>query len=269
MKIDCALLPRLIKQRQLAGQIAVVVDVMRASTVMVTALESGSPWIAPVTSRSEAYNMLTRYAAENPLLAGERLGVKISGFDLGNSPFEFTSEAVAGRPLIMTTTNGTSAILRARKARRVVIGAFINLSAIVNTINNCEELLLVCSGTRGIISLEDTACNGAIIERLINSGKSVILSDAATIAYQVYLQYKENLVDMMKTKSEHGKKLIKLGFEKDIEFAATIDRSHIVPALKFPGCFIRPLNQHKESINSNNERNSNPIVIEEHDYQKR
>ena len=265
MKIDCALLPRLIQQGQLAGQIAVVVDVLRASTVIVTALESGSPWISPVKTRADAYDLQKQHVSECPLLAGERLGLKISGFDLGNSPLEFSSAAIAGRPLIMTTTNGTTAILRTRKARRVVIGAFINLTAIVNTINNCEELLLVCSGTRGKISLEDTACNGAIIERLIHSGKSVILSDAATIAYQVYVQYKENLVDMMKTKSEHGRKLIKLGFEKDIEFAATIDRARAVPLLEFPGCFIKPLGQQKESLNYMDGRNYSPVGTKEHD----
>ncbi|MCD6386334.1 2-phosphosulfolactate phosphatase [Candidatus Sumerlaeota bacterium] len=244
MKISCALSPKMIVQQGLAGQVAVMIDVLRASTVIITALSNGSKWVYPVRTRNQAIQAKEQFISENPLLAGERLGVKIPGFDLGNSPLEFVREKVNNRGIIMTTTNGTAAIVQLRKARRVVVGSFINVSAVVELVKNTEDLLLVCAGTKQKVALEDTACAGAIIDRLLSLGKSPILTDSATIARLVYLHYKDNLLAMMREVSEHGRRLIQLGFEKDIEYAARVDSTTVIPVVETPGYLLKKFKRH-------------------------
>lgn len=244
MKISCALSPRLIIQRALPGQVAVMIDVLRASTVIITALGNGSKWVYPVRTRSQAIRAKEQLSGENPLLAGERLSVKIPGFDLGNSPLEFSPEKVKDRGIIMTTTNGTSALVQLRKARRILVGAFINISAVVDLVKNTEDLLLLCAGTRQRVSLEDTACAGAIIDRLFSKRKSPILTDSANIAHLVYLHYKDNLLTMMREVSEHGRRLVQLGFGKDVEFASRVDTSDVIPVMETPGFFLKKFTHH-------------------------
>ncbi len=240
MRIHCVVVPRLIRQRMLTGQVAVVIDVLRASTVIVRAIDSGCSWLYPVRTRKEALETCKHVEGGQLLLVGERQGVKLKGFDMGNSPLEYTPENVRGHRLIMTTTNGTNAVHRSNSARKVIIGSFSNLSAVVATIKKAEEIVLVCAGTRGQLSLEDTACAGAIVERIVREGDAAC-TDAAKIARYVYLQHKDDLAGMMKTHSEHGKKLIRLGFKDDISYAAKIDISSSVPVLHMPARMIKPL----------------------------
>ncbi|MCX7766395.1 MAG: 2-phosphosulfolactate phosphatase, partial [Candidatus Sumerlaeia bacterium] len=186
MQIDCAFLPEFINKWRLPRQVAVIIDVLRASTTIVTAITNGCRGVYPVASIAEALRQKQRLHRLKPLLAGERKGRKIRGFNLGNSPGEFLKPVVAHRPIIITTTNGTKAIVRAKTAKLVMIGAFVNLSAVINLLQNSTDILLICSGQEKRIACEDLAAAGAIIDRLLPTHKGLILSDSAQIAHLIY-----------------------------------------------------------------------------------
>ncbi len=233
MRLDCAFLPELVDKQRLPRQVAVIIDVLRASTTIITALTNSCCWVYPVASISNALKQKRHFRRLNPILAGERGGKKIRGFDLGNSPYEFLNPIVAHRPIIITTTNGTKAILIARTARLVMIGALINLSAVVNLLQNFTEAILICSGQDKKNACEDIVAAGAIIDRLLTLHKGLILTDSAQIAQLTYLQAANDLVRFLK-KCEHGRRLIELGFEQDIDLAGQIDTSSFVPVLNLP-----------------------------------
>src|SRR5918997_6156961 len=150
------LLPGLIPPGSLRGGVAVVLDVLRATTTMVHALASGCLAVVPCGEIDEALRVASALPAGSALLAGERAGVPIQGFDLGNSPSEFTPEVCRGKTLVMTTTNGTRAILACLDADRVIVGAFTNLRATVLELSEAgRPVHLVCAGTDVRISVED------------------------------------------------------------------------------------------------------------------
>lgn len=239
MRLDCAFLPELVDKQRLPRQVAVIIDVLRASTTIITAITNGCRWVYPVASISNALRQKRSLHHLNPLLAGERKGEKIRGFDLGNSPGEFLKPIVSHRPIIITTTNGTKAIVSARTARLVMIGAFVNLTAVANLLQNFIEVILICSGQDKKIACEDIVAAGAIIDRLLNLHKELILTDSAQIAHLTYLQAANDLVCFLK-KCEHGRGLIELGFEHDIELAGQIDTSSVVPVLNLPDNRLTP-----------------------------
>ena len=143
----------------LAGKTAVVIDVLRASTTIVHALAAGAQDILPCLTIPEAQQQAAQVGPA-ALLCGERDGIRIDGFDLGNSPAEYTPDRVGGRRLVLTTTNGTRALQHASAAERVWIAAFVNLSSIAARLRDAEQVVLLCSGTRGEITREDTLLAG-------------------------------------------------------------------------------------------------------------
>jgi len=177
------LLPGLIPRGALKGGVAVVLDVLRATTVMVQALASGASAVIPCSEIDEARGIAGGYPPGTALLAGERQGLPIDGFDFGNSPGAFTSEVCRGKTLVMTTTNGTRAILASLDANRVIIGAFPNFAATVLTLHHVEErdIHIVCAGTDGRISFEDTLLAGAFAQHLKDLG-ATLQNDEAEIA---------------------------------------------------------------------------------------
>ncbi len=171
-KVFVHLLPSLIPPGILRGGVAVVVDVLRATTVMVYALAAGCEAIIPCEEIDEAKAVAASLPTGTALLAGERGGLPIPGFDLGNSPGEFTPEVCQGKTLVMTTTNGTRAILACLDADRVYIASFANLRATSDEIvvqflkkDHGHPVHIVCSGTEGLISLEDSLLAGSGKER--------------------------------------------------------------------------------------------------------
>jgi 2-phosphosulfolactate phosphatase len=146
----------------LAGTTAVVIDVLRATTTIVTALAAGAREVLVCRAIEEARQRATRLPGERRILGGERGGLRIRGFDLGNSPSEFTPERVAGKSIVFTTTNGTRALLHCRHAKRVLLAGFVNLSAVAKALEAEKEIHLVCAGTRGEISREDALLAGAL-----------------------------------------------------------------------------------------------------------
>lgn len=221
------LAPAVVRPEQLADSITVVVDILRATTTMVHALVAGARHITIVGEIEEARQLAISREAGTYLLAGERGGRPIDGFDVGNSPAEFTHETCANREVIMTTTNGTRAILHARHARRILIGAFVNFSAV------CQELItdagnvhILCAGTDTEITLEDTVFAGAVVQMLAERSEYE-LNDGARIAWDVY----EGHGSVLKTALElslGGRNLSEIGMSDDIGLAARIDRFGIV-----------------------------------------
>src|SRR3989339_400165 len=144
----------------LAGATVVVIDVLRASTTIIHALNAGAAEIIPCGEVEQARALAADFPREEVVLGGERGGLPIDGFDLGNSPSEYTPDRVAGRTIVFTTTNGTRAMMRCRKAGRVLIGAFVNASAVAEQLVGCERISLLCAGTEGEYSRDDILMAG-------------------------------------------------------------------------------------------------------------
>ena len=199
--------------RDLSQSVCVVFDILRATTSMVTALSSGAKEIIPVTEIAEA--LALRKERPEVLLAGERDGVRIRArltgsidFDLGNSPREFTPEAVAGRTLVMSTTNGTRALRACAGAKATLVASFLNLRATTNWLREKlpSSLLLVCSGTHEEPALEDILAAGALCERLWPHYAGGHVSDSAELARRVYPLMQSNLLESMKS-ARNGRRL--------------------------------------------------------------
>lgn len=208
------------------SQTAVVVDVLRASTTIISALEAGASSIFPCLSVENAM------AQHDCLRGGERGGVKLEGFDFGNSPTEYTADQVSGRTVAFTTTNGTRALLMSKKAGRVFVGAFANLSAIAEACIVADEVVeIVCAGTDGAISGEDVLFAGLLANRLAESAGFERGDDATQIAMDFSATNAENPSRLLEAvrQSQGGRNLISLGYDADIQFAANIDRFSLVP----------------------------------------
>lgn len=240
-QIDVFLLPSLAEPDQLAGRTCVVIDVLRATTTIVHALAAGAIEVVPCLEIDEA----RRLAAEigpAAVLGGERAGGKIAGFDLGNSPAEYTRSTVGGKTLVFTTTNGTRALARCKGAKRVLIGAFVNFSAICSELAAAESVALICGGTDGEVTREDALLAGAIVVELARSG-STTLNDQAELAADAWRTAVRFLTDrplgMTLRDSRGGRNLIGIGHENDIDLAAQLDRFDIVPELELAAWRIR------------------------------
>jgi 2-phosphosulfolactate phosphatase len=159
-------LPSDIPPGELAGSTVVVIDLLRATSTICQALASGANEVVPLLEVADAVAAALNLGREGVVLGGERGGGKIAGFDLGNSPTEYTPAAVAGKRVLLTTTNGTRALHHARQARRVVAGALVNLSAVIESIQNEPRVDVLCAGTDGRESREDILAAGAIVDGL-------------------------------------------------------------------------------------------------------
>lgn len=244
-KICVHLLPAAVTPEDMAGGLVVVIDVLRATTTMVTAFAAGAKEIYPALTVDEARLLAAQLnqseaGEEQPcILTGERKGVLIPGFNCGNSPSEFTPEVCYGRRLVCTTTNGTVAMHHARLAARMLIGAFVNFSAI------CEELRtsdlpihLLCAGTDGGVALEDVMFAGAVVDFLVHRGPSD-LDDGARIAWDTYEQHGKVLVSALEL-SGNGRHLLDLGLDGDIKDAAAVDRYGLIPEVTGDPLCITP-----------------------------
>ncbi|MHB2156599.1 2-phosphosulfolactate phosphatase [Calditrichota bacterium GD2] len=219
---------------QANGAVAVIIDVLRASSTIVTALQNGCQAVIPAGSISEAQKEAAR--RENVLLAGERNAIKPEHFHLGNSPLEFTPEAVQGKWVVLTTTNGTRALKSVENACTVIIGSFLNARAVARFLEREErDVLLYCAGSDGRFALEDTLCAAEILRQL----KTFSLADGARWTLhgaKSYLDFsapdKELQILNAVSRSRHALRLINLGFEEDVAFCARLNQIDIVPLLK-------------------------------------
>src|SRR4030043_1069822 len=214
----------------LSDRTVVVIDILRATSVMVYAVSQGAKEIIPVKSVGEAFHLVKTFPHNTTLLGGERESKKIEGFDLGNSPREYIAEKVRGKRLILTTTNGTKAFHAVSSAAEILTGSFLNINA---TAQRCLEgerdLLLFPSGDEGNFSLEDTVWGGMLIDRMIKKrGKPVVLNDAPRSAHLLFQKFEADIVESFHL-SQHGRNLVDRGFEEDLPYCAQVDMTNLVP----------------------------------------
>ncbi len=228
LKIETCLTPALLPLYQIENSIAVIIDIFRATSSICYGIENGAEAIIPVAQVEEcaAY----REKGLDYLLAAERNGEVVSGFDFGNSPFSYTSEKVAGKTIVLTTTNGTHALHLSRAAKKIVIGSFLNLSALCNWLKSQQEnILLVCAGWKNNFNLEDTLFAGAVVHQLQASNYQ--LDDPSIAANDLYQLAKNNL-NLYLQKTAHSERLKKLGIEEDIKFCLHVDLTIAIPVLE-------------------------------------
>ncbi|MBA9075489.1 2-phosphosulfolactate phosphatase [Rufibacter quisquiliarum] len=223
--IDVCFSPELLPLYDLKGKIAVAVDVLRATSSMVTALAHGVSHIAPVSDLQECL----AFREKGYLVAAERDGIKADGFDFGNSPFHYR-EGVEGKRLAITTTNGTQAIRLSRAADEVLVGAFVNVGAVARYVRaKGKDVVVVCAGWKGLFNLEDTLFAGALAERL--QADFHLNHDATLAAYHLYQTAKTDLLGFL-SKSSHVQRLERLHILPDIEFCLQEDVYQLVPVLQ-------------------------------------
>ncbi|MBW3545965.1 MAG: 2-phosphosulfolactate phosphatase [Bacteroidetes bacterium] len=226
-QIDVCLSPELLNLYELQGQIVVVVDILRATSCMVTALAEGVESIQPVATLDQC----TQLGKRGYLTAAERGGQQVEGFDLGNSPRAYLSRAYAGKKVAITTTNGTLAITKsAPYAKQVLIGAFLNLGALAEYLRQQpEDVLLLCAGWKGKVNMEDSLFAGALVDMLTASHEPCC--DAPLAVKTLYNTVKEDLHGYL-MQASHARRLSKFGVEEDIRFCLETDMYKVIPVLK-------------------------------------
>jgi 2-phosphosulfolactate phosphatase len=233
------LLPGLIPEDGLRGGVAVVIDVLRATTMIVHALVAGCTEVIPVSEVEEARQIAAALPVGSALLAGERQGVPIDGFNLGNSPDECTPARCRGKTMVITTTNGTRALLACRNAERVFLGSFVNFAATWRRlIVESKPIHFVCAGTDGRISYEDTLAAGAFAKQLRDQGRA-LGNDEAEIAAGLWTSVRGSIglsagqhnpvadassLASYLTRGRGGRRVVELGLSDDIAAAAWLDR---------------------------------------------
>jgi len=248
--INVHLLPALVEPHELAGKLVVVIDVLRATTTIIHALAAGAKEVVPLLEIDEARDLAAKLSGQ-AVLGGERGGKRIEGFDLGNSPLEYTPSAVREKTLVFTTTNGTRAMLRCAQARRILIAGFVNFSAICRELVEELDIEIVCAGTDGHVTREDTLLAGAIVEEVgqavpdgVRQAEPALRNDQAEIAADAWrtaagtLSGRDPLSAALR-ESHGGRNLIEIGQANDIDLAAQIDRFDIVPELDIAAWRIR------------------------------
>ena len=231
------------------AKIAVVIDVLRASTTITEALAAGAVGVIPCQTVEDAHVVAASWRTSGPVvLGGEREGLAIEGFDLGNSPAEYTTEAVGGKTAVFTTTNGTKALDACRGVGQVYLAAAVNRQAVCDLLRatDAESIDLVCAGTDGRITREDVLIAGAIIDQLqveplSIGGKPYDLDDTARLALSAWRELVQVANERNLSLSEHlaaefrdsagGRNLIAIGHESDLALAAKLDSTPLVPAL--------------------------------------
>lgn len=225
-RIDICLTPDLIHQHDLMSSVVVVIDILRASSSITTAIAHGVEAIRPVETLSECKDLKLR----GHIGAAERGGKKVSGFDLGNSPFSYMNPDLEDAKIAMTTTNGTITLRKSKGALQVILGSFLNYSALLSYLERLPcDLILHCAGWKGKVNLEDTLFAGAVVHGLKNLFE--YNSDVPLMAANLYKQYRNNLKSGIES-SSHVNRLMKLGLERDIDFCLKMDEYKVIPVLK-------------------------------------
>lgn len=229
MKINVLLSPLNADELFFTGKTSVVIDVLRASTVIVNALNNGAKEIIPVSSMEFAMKHSANAFGGISILGGERNTKKIDGFTLGNSPLEYSEENVSGKSIVYFTTNGSKSIVKAKFSANLLISSFNNLNAIAkHLITLKEDVQILCAGSSGMFCMEDTVCAGKLIEEIKTLGEEVDISDAGRACYELYKVFGQDIYKML-CETEHGKVLLENGFGDDIKLCAEINIIDAVP----------------------------------------
>jgi 2-phosphosulfolactate phosphatase len=208
-------------------EIVVVIDVLRATSAMCAAFDNGILSIIPVPTIEEALE----YKKKGYLVGAERKGQIVEGFDFGNSPFSYMKEEFRGKEVVLTTTNGTKSLEVAKDAETVVVGSFLNLTALSKWLSKQDKnILCLCSGWQDKFNLEDTICAGAISDFLISTGNFISIEDSSIAAKYLFLSAKDNYLGYLKS-SSHRRRLKHLNLNEDIKYCLTPDQTDVIPIL--------------------------------------
>lgn len=231
MRIDVLWTPGEAERIDWKGTTAVVIDVLRASTSVVTALEAGARTAIPTASTEDAMRMAGSLGRDNVLLCGEREGRRIEGYDLGNSPLEYSGERVRGATLICNTTNGTAAMRGASEADSMLIGCFRNIAAVAAEARRADRpTIVVCAGRLGRVSLEDALCAGLLVGALQSGVTENQLSDGARSAAVLGTSLGPP-DEALLARTAAGRALVDIGLAPDLAFCAALDATTTVPVL--------------------------------------
>ena len=231
MQLDVFFTPNECKPADTAGRLVLIVDVLRASTTVATALGNGAKTVIPLLGADDVIMRSKEFSRSGVKLAGERKMLPIAGFDLGNSPQDFTTEAVEGKTILITTTNGTRALLGVQGARDIVIASYVNFTAVLAMMkvaaSSNTDIAIICGGEEGSFTLEDAACAGRYV-RAIPKRAALVLNDAASASVVIEKKYGDNIAKVFK-ESAHGQALESAGFGDDLTAAAKVDAYSVVP----------------------------------------
>jgi 2-phosphosulfolactate phosphatase len=231
-RVDVLFTPRELGERGLSGRAVAVIDVLRATSSIVEAIANGARAVVPFADTEDAIRLAQTLGRTEVLLCGERRSRKIEGFDLGNSPSEFTSEAVADKLVIMTTTNGTPALIAGSSAARCVVAAYLNISAVVaDLIAAAKPIVLLCAGRVGRFSLDDAICAGSVAHSLrLQMGQKLRMNDSARAAMALERRYRSHLADVI-LQTSAARQLREAGYTHDVAFCLQRDRHDVVPVM--------------------------------------
>lgn len=232
MRIDVAFGVGSVTAAETAGRLVVMIDVLRASTSITVALANDARAVIPVDTPDDVVTRSKAFERRDVRLAGERRMNRIEGFDLGNSPLEFTREHVEGKTILMTTTNGTPAISTAQGARDVIIGSYVNYTAVLTMLRTAlrggTDITIVCAGRERQFALEDAGCAGRYVANVTKRITGVELNDAAQAGLLIDRKYGDQFIRLFDA-SEHGRALRDAGFEQDLIACAALDSYPIIP----------------------------------------
>ncbi len=229
MKVRVLFSPNNHEELYFTGKTSVVIDVLRATTTIVTALKNGAREVIPVATVDFAMKVSGNIFSGMTLLGGERNTKMIEGFNLGNSPLEYKEEVVAGKSVILYTTNGTRAIVKAKFSENLFICSFNNLASIAgHLVKLNKDVEIICSGTNGFFSLEDVVCAGRLIAEMQGLDERIELLDSARASLTLSKSFGKSIVKMLK-ETEHGKLLQENGFTEDLNYCAKISNIDLVP----------------------------------------
>jgi 2-phosphosulfolactate phosphatase len=232
VRIDVQFGVQQLAQADVQGRVVAMIDVLRASTTIAVALANGARTIIPLESSEEVATRAKQFERGSMLLAGERRMLRMDGFDLGNSPREHTREQVDGKTVLLTTTNGTHALLAVQGARDVVVASYVNLTAVCAMLRTAlrggADITIVCAGQDRQFALEDAACAGRYVSQIVKRLHAVELNDAALAASLIDRRYGDNLMRLFET-AAHGRALAAAGFEEDLAACAAVDSYPVIP----------------------------------------
>jgi len=232
VRLDVFFTPNQAKPQDTAGRLVAIVDVLRASTTVATALGNGAKTVMPLEGADDVIFRSKEFHRSAVVLAGEQKMQPITGFDLGNSPQDFTRKAVEGKTILITTTNGTRALLGVQGARDIVIASYVNFTAVLAMMkvaaSSNTDIAIICAGEEGGFTLEDAACAGRYVRALPKRAETMHLNDAASASVLIEKKYGENIAKLFK-ESTHGQALQAAGFGDDLAAAAKVDAYPVVP----------------------------------------
>ncbi|MCU0618957.1 MAG: 2-phosphosulfolactate phosphatase [Gemmatimonadaceae bacterium] len=245
MRLDAYLTPSAFVPTAHAGTVVAVVDVLRASTTIVTALAAGARSVIPFADTDGVLRTARNFARGEVVLAGERHMHAIEGFDRGNSPREFVADGVAGRTVLLTTTNGTRALLAAHDAAAVWVAGFVNVAAtlgpLLDAIDRGQSVAVLCAGRDGQFALEDATLAGRLLDAIATACPGLPMNDAAATARLLHERYGDDTARLF-ADAEHGRALADAGFGDDLRACGAIDaqplrcryRDHVILGVPVP-----------------------------------